>query len=272
MVTPPVVPLPSIQVAPGGRAEEGRSRPFALERTVISAGVRDFQPGDSPRWIHWPTTARRDKLYVRLFDNLPSGNWWILLDMNASAQAGEGRDSTEEHAIILTASLASQALRAGRQVGLVASGAELAWYPLGRAETHLQRILRGLAVLEPGERSLDDLLARMPPDFGRLSSLVLITPDVGGGWVPSLLPLLRRGVVPTALLLDPLSFGGTRSAADLLPVLSKAGVAHRVVTRALLDRPEARPGRQGRWEWHVSATGRAVPVRRPGDMTWKELS
>jgi uncharacterized protein (DUF58 family) len=272
MVTPPVLPLPPIEVAPGGRAEEGRSRPLAPERTVVAAGVRDYQPGDSLRWIHWPTSARRDALYVRLFDNLPAGDWWIILDMNRSVQLGEGRDSTEEHGVILSASLASQGLQAGRQVGLVANGAELAWCPPGNGEIQQQGILRALAVLESGERSLGDLLARLPPRFGRMSSLIIITPDVEGSWVDSLVPLLRRGVIPTVLLLDPISFGGTRSAAGLLPLLSNVGAAHIVVTRQLLDRPEARPGRQGRWEWRVSATGRAVPVRRPVDMAWKKLS
>jgi uncharacterized protein (DUF58 family) len=272
MVTPPVLPLPPIEVAPGGRAEEGRSRPIAPERTVIAAGVRDYQPGDSLRWIHWPTSARRDLLYVRLFDNLPAGDWWIVLDMNRSVQLGEGGDSTEEHGVILSASLASQGLQAGRQVGLVANGAELAWCPPGSGEIQQQEILRALAVLEAGERPLGELLARMPPHFGRMSSLIIITPDVEGLWVDALIPLLRRGVVPTVLLLDPPSFGGTGSAANLAPLLSSVGAAHVVVTRQLLDRPEARPGRQGRWEWRVSATGRAVPVRRPVDMAWKKLS
>ena len=160
----------------------------------------------------------------------------------------------------------------GRQVGLVANGADLAWCPPGRGEIQQQEILRALAVLESGERSLGDLLARMPPGFGRMSSLIIITPDVDGGWVNSLIPLLRRGVVPTVLLLDPISFGGTSNAAGLRRLLSNVGAAHILVTRQLLDRPEARPGRQGRWEWRVSATGRAVPVRRPVDMAWKKLS
>jgi hypothetical protein len=108
--------------------------------------------------------------------------------------------------------------------------------------------------------------------FGRMSSLIIITADVGGDWVDALIPLLRRGVVPTVLLLEPTSFGGTGSAAGLASLLSSVGAAHVVVTRQLLDRPEARPGRQGRWEWRVSATGRAVPVRRPVDMAWKKLS
>src|SRR5439155_17840977 len=32
-------------------------------------GLRTFRPGDSPRWIHWRTTARSGELMVREFDH-----------------------------------------------------------------------------------------------------------------------------------------------------------------------------------------------------------
>ena len=68
MVTPPILPLPTIEVAPGGRAGEGRPRANAPERTVGAASVRDYVHGDSLRWIHWPTSARRDSLFVKLLN------------------------------------------------------------------------------------------------------------------------------------------------------------------------------------------------------------
>ena len=108
LVMPPIVPLPALEVAAGGRAREGRTMVNGLERTVSASYVREFQPGDHQRWIHWPTTARMDSLYVRLFDGAPSGDWWILLDMNSQVHFGDGFDSTEEHQVILAASLADR--------------------------------------------------------------------------------------------------------------------------------------------------------------------
>ena len=35
--------------------------------------------------------------------------------------------------------------------------------------------------------------------------------------------------------------------------------------------PEARPGWRGQWEWRISPTGKAIPVRPPGDMAWRKL-
>ena len=272
MITPPILPLPSIEVAPGGRAQEGRPRPNAPERTVNAAGVRGYSPGDSLRYVHWPTSARRDSLYVRLFDSTPSSDWWIILDADRSTQVGEGQDSTMEHGVILSASLSNQGLQAGREVGLVANGAELTWCPPRGGDHHRQAILRALALLEAGENPLGEFLARLPPHFGRMNSLIIITADVSGGWLDSLLAFVRRGVVPTVLLLDPISFGGDEKPDMLSALLSDVGIAHSIITRDLFNRPEAEPGRQGHWEWRVSATGRALPVHQPRDTAWKRLS
>src|SRR5437660_379518 len=32
-------------------------------------GLRPFRPGDSPRWIHWRSSARRGELLVREFED-----------------------------------------------------------------------------------------------------------------------------------------------------------------------------------------------------------
>lgn len=273
LVTPPVVPLPGIAIAPGGRVGEGRRlRTDAVEQTVIAAGVRDYRPGDHPRWIHWPTSMRRDVLSVRQFDSSPASDWWIFLDLDRRVQIGAGWDSTGEHGIVLAASLADRGLRAGAAVGLVTHGEELVWLPPQRAQAQQLAILRALATVSDGPRSLAGLLERARPAFRRGASLILITPAVEGDWIAALFPLLRSGVTPTVLLLDPISFGGTGDTRKTLALLADLGVARYRITRDLLDQPEARPGRQGRWEWRIMGTGRAVPVHQPADVAWQRLS
>jgi uncharacterized protein (DUF58 family) len=275
MVTPPVVPLPRIEVAPGGRAGAGR-RPNVntLESMVSAAGVREYDPGDSLRRVHWPLSAHRDELVVRLLDNSPASDWWILLDLDRHVQAGEGWDSTEEHAVTLAASLASRGFQVGRAVGLAAQGQELVWLPPQGGEGQHLLILQALALVKPGERPLADLLYQGcgTSPSGRRASLVVITPAVEGDWVEALASLLQRGVVPTVLLLDPISYGGMADARRILHVLAEMGVARYIITRDFLDQPEARPGQQGQWEWRVTPLGHAVPVRRPVDTVWKRLA
>jgi uncharacterized protein (DUF58 family) len=154
----------------------------------------------------------------------------------------------------------------------VAHGPELVWLPPQRGHAQQLSILRALATLSNGPRSVAELLERARPTFRRGASLILITSAVEGDWIAGLFPLLRSGVTPTVLLLDPVSFGGAGDASKTLALLADLGIAHYRITRDLLDRPEAQPGHQGRWEWRVMGTGRAVPIQQPADAAWQRLS
>lgn len=273
-VMPPIVPLPAIEVAPGGRTGEGRPRSNAPERTVSAASVREYYPGDSLRWIHWRTTARRDSPFVRIFDGTPSGDWWIFLDLEKNVQIGEGWDSTEEHAIILAASLADRGVRMKRAVGLVSNGEELVWLPPQEGNQGAARrwqIMRALALIKPGERSLADILESAKTSIQSRTSLVIITANPGIDWIEALIPLLWQGTIPTVLLLDPITFGSQQSAKQTMAILAELGITHYLIPRQLLDRPEARPGQEGQWEWRITPRGRAIPVRKPSDISWKAL-
>lgn len=243
IVLPPIVPLPTIEVAPGGRVGEGRPRAHALEPSVSAVGVREYHPEDSLHWIHWRTSAHRDSLFVRVFDSTLASDWWILLDMNRHVQVGQGPDATEEHAVILAASLADRGLRSGQAVGLAAQGEQLVWLPPHEGEGQRWEVLRSLALVSLGSRPLAELLDGMRSALEQHTSLVIITPDMDTAWVEALVPLLRRGAIPTVLLLDPVSFGASQASPRWLVerLLVNLGVAHYLVTRDLLDRPEVRP-------------------------------
>jgi uncharacterized protein (DUF58 family) len=272
MIMPPIVPLPLIDIAPGGRAGEGRPRQNAPERTVSATSVREYSPGDSLRWIHWPTSARKDDFFVRLFESTPSSDWWIALDLNKDVQAGQGQSSTEEHQVIFAASLADRGLRFGHSVGLVAYGSHPVWLPPKEGNETRWEILRALALVEVGEKPLYDLLKHFQSSISHNSSLILITPDVRASWISSLLPYFWRGVIPTVIMLDPKSFGRNVETNNTVETLMEFGISHHIITADLLDQPEARPGDSGKWEWRISPSGRAIPIKTPGDMDWETLS
>ena len=272
LVLPPVLPLPSIEISAGGRAGEGRRpRREAMEATVSVETVREYSPGDPLKAIHWPTSVRRDSLYVRQFEHTPSSDWWIFLDLEKSVQTGSGFDSTVEHGIILAASIADRGLREGHSVGLVTCGQELTWMQPQNSSRHLMGILRALAIVQPGEHPLAELLTAAKKSIRYGASLIVITPNVRADWAAPMLQLLRIGITPTVLLLDPVSFGGTESTSGVLALLNNYGVAHSVIRHELLDRPEVRPGKQGRWEWREVGHGKTVAVRRPADTGWRQL-
>src|SRR5262245_56583514 len=56
------------------RATRGDGRIHRRIRHIAASeadvhGLRVFRPGDSPRWIHWKTSARRNELMVREFED-----------------------------------------------------------------------------------------------------------------------------------------------------------------------------------------------------------
>jgi hypothetical protein len=176
LVMPPVVPLPELDIIPGGYSGEGRPLPYAPERTVDASSVREYVPGDSPRMVHWKTTARYDKPYVRLFDGTPASDWWILLDLHAASQAGSGADSTEEQAVILAASLADRGLRAQPRGG---AGREREDPGMAAAPWGKRSPLGGPAQAGAGrarETPLGEVLEHARPNLGRNASLLIITP------------------------------------------------------------------------------------------------
>jgi len=227
-------------------------------------------PDDPMRWIHWKSTARHNKFHVRQFEGTPAGDWWILLDLQNETQLGMGAESTEEHGVILAASLAAQGLNDEHPVGIVINGREPARIVPRRNENQRRSILKALAVAAPSELGLKEYLQRIGQTIGGHSRLLIITANTDAGWTEPLLHLMWRGIMPTIFLFDPASFGGLQDAGTVEETLHLLGVPCHVIPKEMLDRPEARPGREGEWEWRISATGKAIAVRAP-IADWRRL-
>lgn len=235
MVMPPIVRLPEIEIAPGGRIGEGVNTKKSWDHTVTASGVREYLPGDSLRYIHWPTSARRGELFVRTFDSTPTSDQWIFLDMNQAVHAGEGENASEEHAIILAASMMNRSLENGLAVGLGANGSELTWYPPQYNETQKWTILRALALLEKGDQPLARLLEVARQTLRFRSSIIIITADLSGSWIQPVLLMRKKGIIPTILVLNAPEFGGKGNLAFIEDKLLALGIDHYRVNPDFLD-------------------------------------
>ena len=275
-VMPPVVSLPKFQILSSGWTGEGKPSRRSLEETINASHPREMMPDDPMRLIHWKTSARHGELetgakfFVRQFEGTPAGDRWIVLDLHNDSQVGTGWDSTEEHAVILTSSLAAQGLNEDHPTGLAINGKEPAWIPPRRNEYQLRSLLKALAVASPSELHIKEYLQRAGKSFSGRCSLIVITACVDPDWTESLLPLMWRGVRPTVFLFDPLSFGGSTGTTGVYETLQFMGVPCYVIPKELLEKPEARPGHEGEWEWRISATGKAIPVRAAQE-SWRAL-
>jgi uncharacterized protein (DUF58 family) len=119
LVYPPLADLPFPPLPRGASLGVSRTNLAALRPTTNAGQVRAYELGDSFRHIHWPSTAHRDELMVKMFDQEASADVWLLVDTDPTVQSGNGDTATEEVGVIVAASLANDLLREGRAVGLI---------------------------------------------------------------------------------------------------------------------------------------------------------
>lgn len=247
MVTPP-------GVLPGGRALRRRTQ----EVTPYAASVREYAPGDGLNRIHWASTARKDRLMVKEFDQDPMADVWILLDANDGVQLSLPDEnplpdpSTERHwlwrqqqrvtlpnhtfeyAISAAASIASYFMNAGRAVGVASAGQAFTALSAERSERQLGKILETLAYLQPeGELPVIGLIQAQAPYLPRGSTVILITPSLDKNIEAGVEEMIRRALQPVVVLIDRSTFGGRRHPDELVTRLRA-----RRVPVALLRRGE----------------------------------
>lgn len=87
--------------------------------------VREYKHGDSPRHIHWPTSAKKGELIVREYQDTLSSSLTIILDLNKEFSVGlSSKETTLEYAITIASSLAVYALDMGYSVSIYGDGKE----------------------------------------------------------------------------------------------------------------------------------------------------
>ncbi|MEW6400660.1 MAG: DUF58 domain-containing protein [Chloroflexota bacterium] len=272
IVLPQVAPIPKLVITTAGAYGEGKPRPSSLHQTVSAAAVREYRPEDSLRLIHWPTTARMNKTFVKLMDNAPDANWWMVLDLDSRAMLGEGWDSTEELGVSLAASLADFGLRGRKSVGLISNSSTLTWLPPQKGEGQRWEILHALALVKPVQTPLSTLIERVTVELGRNHSLIIITASLDLTWMQSLRTLQSRGVIPTVLLLDPATFGAGGagpSAHETASIIQQRGITCHIIPRGFVPPPERQPEKKQAWTWRRTSAGHAVPVQSQQHL-WKK--
>lgn len=217
IVYPATVDLQRFTLPPADLPGEGRYRRRTHFVTPNAAGIREYAYGDSYNRIHWPSTARTSKLMVKEFELDPASETWIILDMDARVQLGEGLEGTEEYAVTTAASVAKRYLDANRPIGLLSYGSNLTVRAPDRGAHQMAHIMGSLALAQANGRvALAELLAGEARRFGRFSTLLVVTASTDETWVHQLQHLMRRGARVAAVLIEPSTFGAGDN--TLLPV------------------------------------------------------
>ena len=148
LVYPALVPVPETLIR-AGLAEAGRNQTPSRSRSGDFHGLREFRTGDDPRDVHWRTSARRGRFFVRECEE-ETGRTVLLVLENARATApGESAADTArafEAAVSLTASVALALIKKGLLVGLKTADAYVA---PASGPGQAPDILEPLALIQP---------------------------------------------------------------------------------------------------------------------------
>jgi uncharacterized protein (DUF58 family) len=203
VVYPRIEPLPLWRLPPANLEGSHAAPERTLQTTPLATTVRPWAPGDSFNRIHWKTTARYGEIQVKEFDLEQTADAWVVLDLQRSAQAGRGDESTIEAGVRVAASVADKAIAENRAVGMTVGAHRVTILPADRGGRQHLKIMQLLAAVEgDGTASLAEVLVASVPRLRRGMTVVVITPAADTEWVRPLGTLRSRGVSCVAVTLD----------------------------------------------------------------------
>ncbi len=212
-ILPPVLRLRRVDIQPR------RTRIFSGTIPARQGGsgveffdVREYQQGDSPRWINWHATARHTQnVFSNEFEQERAADVGLILDGRHQTNY-LGQHCIFEYSVLAAASLADTFLSAGNRVGLLFYGRQISRTTPGYGKIQGERILYDLSRLVPGDSQsfLNELY--IPRNlFPSRSQLVLISSLIPDDY-DTLVALRMRGYPILVISPDPVSFEANKLA------------------------------------------------------------
>ena len=136
--------------------------------------LREYRHGDNVRFVHWRTSARMGKLYVKEFEREETDRVLILFESFAGDGEAEARF---EKAVSFTATLAELFLKEGIFYSFASCNAELVQSPFDVGPGQFYNVLESLAIAVPAQRpTIGELVAAT--DIGELgkAKICVISP------------------------------------------------------------------------------------------------
>lgn len=140
------------------------------------ADYRQYMPGDEPKRIDWKVFGRRDRLYVKEYQEETNLRAYLLLDKSGSMQYG-GTLNKLEYAKYLTASLAYLLFKQKDSVGIATFDTTINEIILPSSKrVNFMRILETIEKSRSGgETSLSNVLFELAQKMKRRGLVILIS-------------------------------------------------------------------------------------------------
>jgi uncharacterized protein (DUF58 family) len=190
----------TLDLPPGALYGYHKARRRLYEDPNQMMGVREYQPDDDFRRVHWPTTAHTGELMVKVYQPVSAQAVVVCLNVLTLPFYWEGTDpDLLEYLVRVTATVVTRGLEDGYRVGLIsntclAHADQPFRVPPSRSPRQLARLLSALAGATPFVTSSFDrfLLAeatRLP--YG--ATLVIVTGLIDDPTVEAIMRLRQFG-------------------------------------------------------------------------------
>ena len=145
-------------------------------------GVREYQPGDPVRKVHWASTARLGTLITKQFErNVASTMSVLLVNNERSTEGGNEEHNPLEYAITLVSTLARETGRSHYYFSFMEINGRAVRHLSGMGGGFFQQLSLMLAEIVPGERlDLSDWPKQILQHLPTGSDLIVFIPELTG--------------------------------------------------------------------------------------------
>jgi len=176
--------------------------------------VRDYEPGESLRRVHWPTSARRGQLMVKELEDTAHDGVVVILDCDPAGAVGERPGSSFDVAVRAAGSILQAHATRGRPTTLVSTGQGRASTSVRSAVADLDGAVTALAAVEADARhGLGRFLRGDHPRLAGNAELAIVTAAIDRAAVAAVLGLCKRHVV-SVVWIDAASFASRPTRVD----------------------------------------------------------
>ncbi|HET6881329.1 MAG TPA: DUF58 domain-containing protein, partial [Pirellulales bacterium] len=140
-------------------------------------GLRDWRSGDSRRWLHWRTSARRQTPVVRQFEQPRDLGLAIVLDLWQPEAHTTGGEDAVEIAVSFVATVVTDLCRAGGRRLAVGGADDDPWLVEGAASAALlEEVMCRLATIEAASKDrLPETLSQLLERVRRRTQLLVVS-------------------------------------------------------------------------------------------------
>ncbi len=179
LVYPHIVQLNAFEIKTSQQSGELHTNNLAyLDRSQIHT-LRDYQPGDNVKHIHWKVSARKNRLIVKDYDSRGDSKVELFLDNFAPNYENDTNRTIEDRLVEICTSIVNNCLNENISVSFHTANIDSSLSIKGSSKSDLRLFLKALAMVQSnGSVAMIEQILSKKIFFSSNSTIILFTPVV----------------------------------------------------------------------------------------------